>query len=130
MKFQFAEHPWISIVVLCILMVLTTILTRIIIIQLNVTPITSVIITFGVYTLLFFIIIPFGLHLPKGKKPFQGYLEDIRLSKFQPLMQNLFLTFSCYLILMASQISPGSLNLPLALIGKLKTTLLYNVFNY
>jgi membrane protease YdiL (CAAX protease family) len=50
-----------------------------------------------------FILAPFVLRLPKGKRTFRQYLDDIRLSRMQPFLRLVLLALSCYIILALSQ---------------------------
>jgi len=50
-----------------------------------------------------FILAPFVLRLPKGKRTFRQYLDDIRLSRMQPFVRLVLLALSCYVILALSQ---------------------------
>jgi hypothetical protein len=50
-----------------------------------------------------FVIVPFVLRLPKGKRTFRQYLDDIGLSRIQPFTQLLVLAISCSFILALSQ---------------------------
>jgi membrane protease YdiL (CAAX protease family) len=50
-----------------------------------------------------FVIVPFVLRLPKGKRSFRQYLDDIGLSRIQPFTQLFVLAISCSFILALSQ---------------------------
>ena len=52
-----------------------------------------------------FVLAPFVLHLPKGKKPFRQYLDDIGFRKSQPFYRLVLLAFTCYLILALLQVT-------------------------
>jgi membrane protease YdiL (CAAX protease family) len=52
-----------------------------------------------------FILAPFVLRLPKGKRTFGQYLDDIRLSRMQPFVRLVLLALSCYVILALSQVA-------------------------
>jgi membrane protease YdiL (CAAX protease family) len=52
-----------------------------------------------------FIFAPFVLHLPKGKRTYRQYLDDIGLSKMQPFVRLVLLGLSCYVILALSQVA-------------------------
>ena len=57
--------------------------------------------TFHILTV--FILAPFVLRLPKGKRTFRQYLDDIGFSKVQPLLRLALLALTCYIILALSQ---------------------------
>jgi len=50
-----------------------------------------------------FILAPFVLRLPKGKRTFRQYLDDIGLSRMQPFIRLVLFALSCYVILALSQ---------------------------
>jgi membrane protease YdiL (CAAX protease family) len=52
-----------------------------------------------------FILVPFVLRLPKGKRTFGLYLDDIGLSRIQPFFRLVLLGISCYIILVLSQVA-------------------------
>jgi membrane protease YdiL (CAAX protease family) len=52
-----------------------------------------------------FILVPFVLHLPKGKRTFRQYLDDIGLTRIQPFVRLVLLALSCYVILALSQVA-------------------------
>jgi len=57
------------------------------------------------HILTIFILVPFVLRLPKGKRTYVQYLDDIGLSRMQPFSKLMLLAISCYLILALSQIA-------------------------
>lgn len=65
-----------------------------------------------------FVLVPFGLRLPKGRSSYRDYLRDIGLTRIQPFLHLVLLGCSCYLILAFFQASTSwiyhiSLGLPL-----------------
>jgi membrane protease YdiL (CAAX protease family) len=52
-----------------------------------------------------FLFVPFVLHLPKGRRTFRQYQEDIGLSRIQPFFRLVLLALSCYVILALSQVA-------------------------
>jgi membrane protease YdiL (CAAX protease family) len=50
-----------------------------------------------------FVIVPFVLRLPKGRRSFGQYLDDIRLSRTQPIIPLLMLALSSWVIMALSQ---------------------------
>jgi membrane protease YdiL (CAAX protease family) len=69
---------------------------------------TPTVALFTVGGLLSYVLVPFLLRLPNGKRSFGRYLDDIRLTSFRPFLPLLLLTLSCVLILILCQGS-GSL---------------------
>ena len=94
-RFQFAEHPWISLLVLNLLILFLIILAG----RLGLSDVNFLF----YHVLMLFIIVPFVLRLPKGRRSFKDYLDDIRLSRVQPLFPLLLLGFSCYFIMLFCQ---------------------------
>jgi membrane protease YdiL (CAAX protease family) len=94
-RFQFSEHPWISLLIIILLLLALVILSNII----RLGEIIGLGDLLNSYLLLIFVIVPFVLHLPKGKRSYREFLSDIRLSNVQPLLPLLLLGISCWLIL-------------------------------
>lgn len=63
---------------------------------------------FTVGGLLAYVIVPFLLRIPKGRRTFMEYLDDIRLTRAHPFVRLLTLTLSCSLVLILCQ-GTGSL---------------------
>jgi len=63
----------------------------------------STIVLFSVSGFLAYVIAPYYLHIPVGKRTFREYLGDIRLTSIQPFFRLLLLTISCVLILIVCQ---------------------------
>jgi membrane protease YdiL (CAAX protease family) len=63
----------------------------------------STIATFTVGNLLAYVFAPYFLRIPKGKRTFKEYLDDIQLTRTRPFFQLLLLTLSCILILILCQ---------------------------
>jgi membrane protease YdiL (CAAX protease family) len=57
------------------------------------------------HILTIFILVPFVLRLPKGKRTFRQYLDDIGLTRMQPFVRLVLLALSCYAILALSQVA-------------------------
>jgi membrane protease YdiL (CAAX protease family) len=68
----------------------------------------STIMLFTVGGFLAYVIVPFLLGIPKGRRTFREYLDDIRLTRVRPFVPLLVLTITCDLILILCQGS-GSL---------------------
>jgi len=106
-KFQLYEHPWLSLLVVILTSVLSIFLSAIVFFGLIGLPDDSPTVMFAqgisYHILIAFILAPFVLRLPKGKRTFRQYLDDIGLSRMQPLVQLVLLALSCYVILALSQ---------------------------
>jgi membrane protease YdiL (CAAX protease family) len=63
----------------------------------------STITMFTVGNFLAYVLAPFFLRIPKGKRTFREYLDDIRLTRTRPFFRLLILTISCVLILILCQ---------------------------
>jgi membrane protease YdiL (CAAX protease family) len=59
----------------------------------------STILLFSVSAFLAYVVVPFLLRIPLGRRTFREYLDDIRLAKMQPFLPLLVLTISCVLVL-------------------------------
>jgi len=68
----------------------------------------STVVLFTVGGFLAYVIVPFFLRIPKGRRTFREYLDDIRLTRVRPFVPLLILTASCDLVLILCQGS-GSL---------------------
>jgi membrane protease YdiL (CAAX protease family) len=55
--------------------------------------------------LLLFFVVPFIMGFPKRSKPYETYLDEIRLTHLRPLLKLLLLGISCYLILALCQVA-------------------------
>ncbi|MBN1163732.1 MAG: CPBP family intramembrane metalloprotease [Candidatus Krumholzibacteriota bacterium] len=105
--FRFADHPWLSLVAFLFLSVLVlglvgTFVSRVLGFP-AVSRIAGLINATAAHLIVLFLIVPFGLRLPKGKRPFRAYLSDIGLTKARPLGRLLLIALSCYIILALSQ---------------------------
>ena len=63
----------------------------------------STVLLLSVSGFLAYVIAPFFLRIPFGKRPFREYLGDIRMTSIQPFPRLLVLTISCVLILIVCQ---------------------------
>lgn len=103
--FQFAEHPWIS-----LLATLMAVITVFVLGSLFGTlagfpgdsPYRLLLIPTISHLIVLFLIVPFGLRLPYGKRSLREYLDDIRLSSIRPLIPLFVLGVSCALFLLMS----------------------------
>jgi len=108
-KFRLYEHPWLSLLAVMVTSVLSIILSAIVIFGWIGLPDDSPAAQFAqgmsYHILTAFILAPFVLRLPKGKRTFGQYLDDIRLSRMQPFVRLVLLALSCYVILALSQVA-------------------------
>ena len=106
-KFRLYERPWLALLAVMVTTVLSIILTSNVIflwIGLSDDSPTGQFAQESAFKILLgFIIAPFILRLPKGKRSFKQYLDDIGLSRVQPFFRLVLLALSCYVILALSQ---------------------------
>jgi membrane protease YdiL (CAAX protease family) len=107
-KFRLCDHPWLSLLAVALATVLSIILSNklVLLIGLSLNSPTGQFandISFQILTV--FLFVPFVLRLPKGKRSFKQYLDDIGLSRLQPFLRLVLLAFSCYVILALSQVA-------------------------
>ena len=106
-KSRLCEHPWLSLLAVMVTSVLSIFLTGTVIFGLiglsDDSPTVQFIQGMSYHILTGFILAPFVLRLPKGKRTFGQYLDDIRLSRIQPFVRLVLLALSCYVILALSQ---------------------------
>ncbi|MFO7684069.1 MAG: type II CAAX endopeptidase family protein [Chloroflexota bacterium] len=105
-KFRLHEHPWLSLLAVVVTMVVSIILASNLVMWMGLSLFSSTgqfahTITFQILTV--FIFVPFVLRLPKGKRTFRQYLDDIGLTRVRPFFRLVLLGLSCYLILALSQ---------------------------
>jgi len=105
-KSQLCEHPWLSLLAVVGTTVVSIILASILVMWMGLSPFSSTgqfahAITYQILTV--FIFVPFVLRLPKGKRTFRQYLNDIGLTRVQPFVRLVLLAISCYIILALSQ---------------------------
>jgi hypothetical protein len=104
---RLCEHPWLSLLAVMVTSVLSIILSGTVIFGLiglsDDSPTVQFIQGMSYHILTGFILAPFVLRLPKGKRTFGQYLNDIRLSRIQPFVRLVLLALSCYVILALSQ---------------------------
>jgi membrane protease YdiL (CAAX protease family) len=106
-KFQLCEHPWFSLITIILISIAVIYISGTLIFGLLDLPEENPSVQFAhgmiYHFLTLFIIAPFLLRLPKGKRTFNQYLEDIGLSRVKPMGKLVLLAVSCYLILAISQ---------------------------
>lgn len=107
-KAQLYEHPWLSLLTVMVTTVVSILLANKLVSWIGL-PLYSPVgqfangITFQILTV--FIFVPFALRLPKGKRTFRQYLDDIGLTRVQPFIRLVLLALSCYVILALSQVA-------------------------
>ena len=108
-KFWLYEHPWLSLLAVMVTSVFSIALSGIVIFGFMGLPDNSPIVQFAqamsYHILTIFILAPFVLRLPKGKRTFRQYLDDIGLSRIRPFIRLVLLALSCYAILALSQVA-------------------------
>jgi membrane protease YdiL (CAAX protease family) len=108
-KFRLYEHPWLSLLAVIVTSVFSIFLSGTVIFGVIGLPDDSPTVQFAqgmsYHILTVFILAPFVLRLPKGKRTFRQYLDDIGLSKMQPFVRLVLLGLSCYVILALSQVA-------------------------
>ncbi len=67
-------------------------------------PLFSTIIGFVVGVLVFIVVIPFFLKMPKGKTTLRRYLSDIGVDRIRPLSRTLLIYFPCLLSIVICQV--------------------------
>jgi len=112
-RFRLCEHPWLSLLAIIVTIAVSNTLSFIVLFVLiglssdSSTGQFALGILYQVLTV--FLIVPFVLRLPKGKRTFRQYLDDIGLSRMQPFFRLVLLALSCYIILALSQAAASSL---------------------
>jgi membrane protease YdiL (CAAX protease family) len=106
-RFRLFEHPWLSLLAVMVASVFSMFLSGAVIFGVIGLPddVPAVQFAQGIsyHVLTGFILAPFVLRLPKGKRTFAQYLDDIGFSRVQPLVRLLLLALSCSIILALSQ---------------------------
>ena len=107
-KFRLHEHPWLALLAVVVTTILSIILANkfVFLIGLSLDSPTGQFangISYQILTV--FLFVPLILRLPKGKRSFKQYLEDIGLSRLQPFVRLVVLGLSSYVILALAQIS-------------------------
>lgn len=106
-RFQLAEHPWLSLLIVALAEVVGQIVAGVLLIGLLKRPRDAPMTQFAVsllgHVLVLLILVPFVLRLPGGRGSYGAYLDAIRLTRVQPFFRLLLLGLSCYLILALCQ---------------------------
>ena len=108
-RFRLYEHPWLSLLAVMVTSIFSIGLSGTVIFGLIGLPDDSPTVQFAqgmsYHILTVFILVPFVLRLPKGKRTFRQYLDDIGLSRLQPFIRLVLLALSCYIILALAQVA-------------------------
>jgi membrane protease YdiL (CAAX protease family) len=108
-KFRLYEHPWLSLLAFIVTTVFSIALTGTVIfgwIGLSGSSLTGSLAQECSFKILSsFILAPFVLLLPKGKRTYRQFLDDIGFTRVQPFVRLVVLALSCYLILALSQVA-------------------------
>ena len=108
-KFQLYQHPWLSLLAVMVTTVFSIFLSGTVIFGFmglpGDLPTVQFVQAMAYQILTVFILVPFVLHLPQGKRTFKQYLDDIGLSRVHPFIRLVLLGLSCYVILALSQVA-------------------------
>lgn len=106
-KYQLYQHPWLSLLVFMLTIIFSMAITGTVIfgwIGLSGSSLTGSLAQECSFKILSsFILAPFVLLLPKGKRAYRQFLDDIGLTRIQPFVRLVVLALSCYIILALSQ---------------------------
>jgi membrane protease YdiL (CAAX protease family) len=106
-KFRLYEHPWLSLLVFIVTTVFSIALTGTVIfgwIGLSGSSLAGQLAQESSFKILSsFLLAPFVLLLPKGKRTYRQFLDDIGFTRVQPFVRLVLLALSCYIILALSQ---------------------------
>ncbi len=106
-RFRLCEHPWLALVAVIVTSVVSIYLSGTVIFGLIGLPDDAPVVQFAhglsYHVLTGFILAPFVLRLPKGRRTFRQYLDDIGLSRVRPFFRLVLLALSCSIILALSQ---------------------------
>jgi len=106
-RFHFADHPWLSLATFLVMSVFVLALTATVTFGVLAFPETSRLAGAAhstvAHILTLFILVPFVLRIPKGKRSFTEYLNDIGFSRIRPIGRLVLLALSCYAILALCQ---------------------------
>ena len=108
-KFRLYEHPWLSLLAMILTSIFSILLSGIVIFgilkQPDDSPTVQFIQAMSFHLLAGFILAPFVLRLPKGKRTYRQFLDDIGFTRVKPFFRLVLLALSCYIILALSQVA-------------------------
>lgn len=106
-RFRLCEHPWLSLLAIVLTTLASIVVSGVLIYGVlglsDERPVPQFVQNMLYHILTGFIVAPFILRLPKGKRTYRQYLDDIGLGGGQPWLKLIALALSCYLILALSQ---------------------------
>ena len=106
-KFRLCEHPWLSLLAVVTASMFSIFLCGTVLFGVLRLPDDAAPVQFAqqmaFHVLTGFILAPFVLRLPRGKRTFRQYLDDIGLSRVRPFARLVLLALSCSAILALSQ---------------------------
>ena len=107
---RYAHHPWRALLVMLGILagcygLVGLVLYGILRLPMNISNMKSfsTITIFTVGNFLAYVIAPFFLRIPKGRRTFREYLDDIHLTRTRPVIRLVLLTLSCVFILILCQ---------------------------
>ena len=102
-RFQFADHPWISLIVFMFVLSLAVLLSYIVYVWIfKLSPDSATVYsisTISYYILTLFVIVPFVLHLPNGKRTISGRHPVNQVSTIHPAFSPGSILLSHYVVL-------------------------------
>ena len=108
-KFHLYEHPWLSLLAMILTSIFSILLSGIVFFGILKLPDYSPTVQFAqamsFHILTGFILAPFVLRLPKGKRTYRQFLDDIGFTRVKPFFRLVLLALSCYIILALSQVA-------------------------
>jgi membrane protease YdiL (CAAX protease family) len=108
-KFRLREHPWLSLLAVEVTYIVSNILAGIVIFGVmglsGSSPVVVLALLISYHILTVFVLSYLVFRLPKGKRTFRQFLDDIGLTRVQPFFRLVLLTLSCYAILALSQVA-------------------------
>jgi membrane protease YdiL (CAAX protease family) len=108
-RFQLAQHPWLSLLIVILAEAIAQVLFGVLVVGVfkrpHNAPLTQFMVSLLGHIAVLFVMVPFVLRLPTGTRSFGTYADAIRLNRVRPFLQLLLLGLSCYLILALCQAS-------------------------
>jgi membrane protease YdiL (CAAX protease family) len=106
------EHPWLSLLAMMMATLVSMAIVGTVTAALRLsdqTTTTQFVQQLSFHLLTCFLFAPFVLHLPKEKRTYRQFLDDIGFTRVQPFFQLVLLALSCCLIMMLSQVAASFL---------------------
>jgi membrane protease YdiL (CAAX protease family) len=112
-NFKLHEYPWLSLLAFIIITLFSITLTGTVIFEwvgLSRSSFSGQLVQESSFKILSsFLLAPLILRLPKGRRTYKQFLEDIGLTRVQPFVRLVLLALTCYIILALSQASASFL---------------------